>query len=133
MILVDACVGRGLASQCATLDFFSACRQRLSAAGVLVINFRGDDRELPAHMWKVGAVFGKSYSLLANTGGANYIAFAWKGSSRLPSRQALLALARSIPHDTGLRLGLIARQMKDGERQALTRLVWPSVGAGFWH
>ena len=84
-------------------------------------------------MWKVGAVFGKSYSLLANTGGANYIAFAWKGSSRLPSRQALLALARSIPHDTGLRLGLIARQMKDGERQALTRLVWPSVGAGFWH
>lgn len=132
VILVDAFVGPGLASQCATIDFFAACWQRLSDAGVLVINFSGDDRDLPAHVWKLSTVFGTSYSLVANTGGANYIGFAWKGASRLPSRQALLALVRSMNQDADLRLGSVARKMKDGERLALRRLVWPGSGPGFW-
>lgn len=43
VILLDAFVTEGIASRCADIAFFDACRERLTDAGVLVINFTDDD------------------------------------------------------------------------------------------
>jgi spermidine synthase len=132
VILLDAFGARGMSDQCANFEFFATCRERLTDSGVLVVNFTGDDPGLPFHVQKLEAVFGISYALVSCSGGANYVGFAWKDARHLPSRQALLAHARSMSWVSDLRLSATARRLKDGECLDWRHLVRPSIGDVCW-
>jgi spermidine synthase len=132
VILPDAFGARGMSDKCANFEFFATCRERLTDSGVLVVNFTGDDPELQFHVQKLEAVFGISYALVSCSGGANYVGFAWKDTRHLPSRQALLAHARSMSWISDLRLSATARRLKDGECLGWRRLAWPSNGNVCW-
>jgi len=132
VILLDAFIASGMATQCATRKFFEACYDRLTDNGVLVTNFIGGDPLLPLHLETFDALFGISYSLVPSGAGSNYIGFAWKGPRRLPSRQIMLARARELAWASDLPLASTARRMKDGEHFDWNRLVWRWQGGGRW-
>lgn len=132
VILLDAFGPREMSNQCANFEFIAMCRERLTDSGVLVVNFTGDDPGLPFHVQKLETVFGISYALVSCSGGVNYVGFAWKDARRLPSRQALLAHARSMGWISDLRLSATARRLKDGECLGWRRLARPSHGDVCW-
>ncbi|KWD53884.1 spermidine synthase [Burkholderia ubonensis] len=133
VILLDAFVTEGIASRCADVAFFDACRGRLTDAGVLVINFTDDDPALPLHVERLKAVFGSSCSIVRCGDDSNFVAFAWKGGRRLPSRRVLLERARSFAFAGELELAATAARLKQGERLDPERLAWHAQGAAHGH
>ncbi|KVT54094.1 hypothetical protein [Burkholderia ubonensis] len=133
VILLDAFVTEGIASRCADVAFFDACRGRLTDAGVLVINFTDDDPALPLHVERLKAVFGSSCSIVRCGDDSNFVAFAWKGGRRLPSRRVLLERARSFAFAGELELAATAARLKQGERLDPERLAWHAQGAAQGH
>ncbi|KVZ96270.1 hypothetical protein [Burkholderia ubonensis] len=133
VILLDAFVTEGIASRCADIAFFDACRERLTDAGVLVINFTDDDPALPLHVERLKAVFGSSCSIVRCGDDSNFVAFAWKGGRRLPSRRVLLERARSFAFAGELELAATAARLKQGERLDPERLAWHAQGAAHGH
>ncbi|MXN76823.1 spermidine synthase [Burkholderia sp. 4701] len=132
VILLDAFVTDGIASRCADLAFFDACRERLTDAGVLVINFTDDDPALPLHLERLRSVFGACYTIVRCGDDSNFVAFAWKSGHRLPSRRVLLERAGAFAVAGELELSATARHLKAGERLDPERLVWRAKGAGHW-
>ncbi|KVU17441.1 spermidine synthase [Burkholderia ubonensis] len=133
VILLDAFVTEGIASRCADIAFFDACRERLTDAGVLVINFTDDDPALPLHLERLKAVFGASCSIVRCGDDSNFVAFAWKSGHRLPSRRVLLERARSFAFAGELELAATAGRLKQGERLDPERLTWHAQGAAHGH
>ncbi|KVO00301.1 spermidine synthase [Burkholderia ubonensis] len=133
VILLDAFVTEGIASRCADVAFFDACRGRLTDAGVLVINFTDDDPALPLHVERLKAVFGSSCSIVRCGDDSNFVAFAWKGGRRLPSRRVLLERARLFAFAGELELAATAARLKQGERLDPERLAWHAQGAAHGH
>ncbi|KVV35403.1 spermidine synthase [Burkholderia ubonensis] len=133
VILLDAFVTEGIASRCADVAFFDACRGRLTDAGVLVINFTDDDPALPLHVERLNAVFGSSCSIVRCGDDSNFVAFAWKGGRRLPSRRVLLERARLFAFAGELELAATAARLKQGERLDPERLAWHAQGAAHGH
>ncbi|MBN3818440.1 spermidine synthase [Paraburkholderia sp. Se-20369] len=132
VILLDAFVTDGIASRCADLAFFDACRARLSEAGVLVINFTDDDPALPLHLERLGSVFGACYAIVRCGDDSNFVVFAWKSGHCLPSTRVLLERALSFAFAGELELSATARQLKAGERLDPDRLVWRAKGSAHW-
>ncbi|KVN39693.1 spermidine synthase [Burkholderia pyrrocinia] len=132
VILLDAFVTDGIASRCADLAFFDACRERLSETGVLVINFTDDDPALPLHLERLRSVFGVCYAIVRCGDDSNFVAFAWKGGRRLPSTRVLSERARSFAVAGELELSATARRLKAGERLDPDRLVWHAKGSAHW-
>lgn len=132
VILLDAFVAEGMPSRCADIAFFTACRERLSDAGVLAINLTDDDPSLPAYIERLGAVFGLSYAVVRCEDDSNFVAFAWKGPLRLPSRRVLFERVLSFAFAGELKLSSIARRLKEGERLDPKRLIWHAQGHAHW-
>ncbi|KWF80951.1 spermidine synthase [Burkholderia diffusa] len=132
VILLDAFVAEGMPSRCADIAFFTACRERLSGSGVLAINLADDDPSLPAYIERLGCVFGPSYAIVRCDDDSNFVAFAWKGPLRLPSRRVLFERALSFAFAGELKLSSTARRMKEGERLDPRRLVWHAQGHAHW-
>ena len=131
-ILVDAYVSGGIARQCADIAFFSACRERLSETGVLAINFTDDEPALDLYVDRLKSVFGSSYAVVRCADDSNFVAFAWKGRSRLPSSQVLLDRAFSYAWADDLKLPSIARRLKSGASLDPKRLIWRANGHAHW-
>ena len=87
---------------------------------MLAINFMDDDPALPEHLEQLRSVFGAS-SLAPCGDDNNFIAFAWKGGSRLPSLRILLERAL-VCAGRRAKLAATARRMKAG--RASTRSGW---------
>ncbi|WP_175810948.1 spermidine synthase [Burkholderia cepacia] len=132
LILLDAFVAEGMPSQCADIAFFAACRERLSDSGVLAINLADDDLSLPIHIERLSAVFGSSYAVVRCDDDSNFVAFAWKGPLRLPSRRVLFERALSFGFGGELKLSSTARRLKEGERLDPRRLTWHAQGHAHW-
>ncbi|WP_126282658.1 spermidine synthase [Burkholderia stagnalis] len=132
VILLDAFVTDGIASRCADLAFFDACRERLTETGVLVINFTDDDPALPLHLERLRSVFGACYAIVRCGDDSNFVAFAWKSGYRLPSTRVLSERARSFAVAGELELSATARRLKAGERLDPDRLVWHAKGSAHW-
>lgn len=124
VILHDAFVADGRRGRCTGGIFLDMCRARLSESGVLAINFMDDDPALPEHLEQLRSVFGSSYALVPCGDDNNFVAFAWKGGSRLPSLRTLLERALACPQAGELKLAATARRMKHGEGIDPRRLVW---------
>ncbi|MBB5507340.1 spermine/spermidine synthase domain-containing protein [Paraburkholderia atlantica] len=132
VILLDAFVAEGMASRCANLAFFAACRERLTETGVLVINLTDDDPAIPQHLEWQRSVFGVCYAIARCGDDSNFVAFAWKSGQRLPPRQVLFERALSFAFADELKLSATARHLKEGERLDPKRLVWREQGQGHW-
>ena len=131
VILHDAFVADGMRGRCTGAAFLAACHARLSENGVLAINFMDDDPALPEHLEQLRSVFGAS--TLAPCGDDNnFIAFAWKGGSRLPSLRILLERALACARAGELKLAATARRMKAGESVDPQRLVMRAQPHGRW-
>ncbi|OED17150.1 spermidine synthase [Burkholderia sp. A2] len=132
VILHDAFVADGMRGRCTGGTFLDACRARLSEAGVLAINFMDDDPALPQHLEQLRSVFGSSYALVPCGDDNNFVAFAWKDGSRLPSLRILLERALACPLAGELKLAATARRMKHGESIDPRRLVWRAQSHERW-
>ncbi|RQU47465.1 spermidine synthase [Burkholderia cenocepacia] len=132
VILHDAFVADGMRGRCTGGRFLDACRARLSEAGVLAINFMDDDPALPQHLEQLRSVFGSSYALVPCGDDNNFVAFAWKDGSRLPSLRILLERALACPQAGELKLAATARRMKHGEGIDPRRLVWRAQSHERW-
>ncbi|MCA8406047.1 spermidine synthase [Burkholderia cenocepacia] len=132
VILHDAFVADGRRGRCTGGIFLDMCRARLSESGVLAINFMDDDPALPAHLEQLRSVFGSSYALVPCGDDNNFVAFAWKDGSRLPSLRILLERALACPQAGELKLAATARRMKHGEGIDPRRLVWRAQSHERW-
>ncbi|MBR8298218.1 spermidine synthase [Burkholderia cenocepacia] len=132
VILHDAFVADGRRGRCTGGAFLDMCRARLSESGVLAINFMDDDPALPAHLEQLRSVFGSSYALVPCGDDNNFVAFAWKDGSRLPSLRILLERALACPQAGELKLAATARRMKHGEGIDPRRLVWRAQSHERW-
>ncbi|MGU7776091.1 spermidine synthase [Burkholderia sp. MR1-5-21] len=132
VILLDAFVADGMPGRCADIAFFAACRERLSDAGVLVINFTDDDPALPMHVERLQSVFGSSFAIVRCGDDSNFVAFAWKSDRRLPSTRVLLDRARSYAFAGELELSSTARRLKEGACLDPKRLKWHAQGHAHW-
>ncbi|PCE30640.1 spermine/spermidine synthase domain-containing protein [Burkholderia ubonensis] len=133
VILLDAFVTEGIASRCADLAFFDACRERLTETGVLAINFTDDDPALLLHLERLKAVFGASYAIVRCGDDSNFVAFAWKSGHRMPSRRILLERASLFDFAGELELAATAARLKQGERLDPERLTWHAHAQGHGH
>ncbi|MCA8233155.1 spermidine synthase [Burkholderia cenocepacia] len=132
VILHDAFVADGRRGRCTGGTFLDMCRARLSESGVLAINFMDDDPALPEHLEQLRSVFGSSYALVPCGDDNNFVAFAWKDGSRLPSLRILLERALACPQAGELKLAATARLMKHGEGIDPRRLVWRAQSHERW-
>ncbi|WP_406807257.1 spermidine synthase [Burkholderia semiarida] len=132
VILHDAFVADGMRGRCTGATFLDACRARLSESGVLAINFMDDDPALPQHLEQLRSVFGSSYALVPCGDDNNFVAFAWKDGSGLPSLRILLERALACPQAGELKLAATARRMKHGEGIDSRRLVWRAQSHERW-
>ncbi|WP_431825996.1 spermidine synthase [Burkholderia sp. F1] len=133
VILLDAFVTEGIASRCADIAFFDACRERLTETGVLVINFTDDDPALPLHLERLKAVFGASCAIVRCGDDSNFVAFAWRSGRRLPSTRVLLERASLFAFAGELELAATAKRLKQGERLDPERLTWHPQGPAQGH
>ncbi|WP_179402129.1 spermidine synthase [Burkholderia guangdongensis] len=132
VILLDAFVAEGTPSRCVDVAFFAACRERLAERGVLVINFTDDDPALPLHLERLKSVFGASYAVVRCGDDSNFVAFAWKSDSRLPSWRVLFERVALFAFADELKLSATARRLKEGECLDARRLNWHAQGCGHW-
>lgn len=132
VILHDAFIADGRRGRCTGGTFLDMCRARLSESGVLAINFMDDDPALPEHLEQLRSVFGSSYALVPCGDDNNFVAFAWKDGSRLPSLRILLERALACPQAGELKLAATARRMKHGEGIDPRRLVWCAQSHERW-
>ncbi|MGF6702377.1 spermidine synthase [Paraburkholderia sp. MM5496-R1] len=112
----------------ADIAFFTACRERLTGTGVLVINFTDDDPAIPRHLERLKSVFGVSYAIVRCGDDSNFVAFAWKSGRRLPPRQVLFERALSFDFAGERKLSVTACHLKAGERLDPKRLIWHAQG-----
>jgi spermidine synthase len=119
VILVDGFLAHGMPAQLGNAAFYSACHARLTDDGVLVANFVEDDPLIPHYLEEARSAFGDSLSIFMAEDSCNYTMFAWKGASKLPSRDALLARARTLATIHPLNLLATARRLKQGTSLAM--------------
>lgn len=132
VILIDAYVSGGVANQCTDIAFFSACHECLTETGVLAMNFTDDEPALDLYVERLKSVFGASYALVRCGDDSNFVAFAWKGRSRLPSSRVLLDRAFSYAWADDLKLPVTARRLKGGVNLDPKRLIWRENGHAHW-
>lgn len=114
VILVDGFLAHGMPAQLGNAAFYSACHRRLADDGVLVANFVADDPHIPYYLEEARSAFGESLSIFMAEDSCNYTLFAWRGGPRLPSRDTLLARARTLATVHPLNLRGAARRLKQG-------------------
>lgn len=132
VILHDAFVADGTPGRCTGPAFLDACRARLGDTGVLAINLMDDDPALPRHLEHLRTVFGASYTLVPCGDDNNFVAFAWKHDTRLPSLRILLERALACEQAGTLKLAATARRMKAGENVDPRRLTRRAQARGRW-
>lgn len=132
VILVDTFGADRMPDPCSSIAFFNACRERLTNAGVLVVNFGNADPALPEQLARLEVAFGPSHAVVSVATGDNFVAFAWKDPRALPSIQALFERAKALAWAGELDLDSTARGMALGERFDVRRLVWCESDVPFW-
>lgn len=102
LIMMDAYSATGIAEPLATVDFFTACKQRLSDNGVLAVNLWGADRRFNHYLERLGEVFeGRVLCLPARQKG-NVIAFAFRRGQNNPTWDKLAERAKLLETQLGL-------------------------------
>lgn len=111
-ILVDGYDGESQVASLASLEFYRACRRRLAARGVLVVNLWGSDPDFHACLERVGEAFPAAVLCLPAAKPGNIIVFALVESGSLPDAGTLAARARALEARYGLEFSAFARGLQ---------------------
>ncbi len=104
LILVDGFDAHARSGPLETLPFYDACRQRLSADGLLCANLLGRNRSFPATVRRLRTVFDGRALVFPSCDSGNVIAFAATGNPiRWPMKDLRIEASR-LKGDTGLNL-----------------------------
>lgn len=118
LILIDAFLEHGIAYSVSEMHFFDACRERLSATGVMAINLWADDR-IHAHEFieDISASFNAEVLQLPVEGRANLVAIA----TRLPAVKRQLkrldVRARALEQQTSVEFGSLLKALRRSNRR----------------
>ena len=120
-ILVDGYDGDSQVEALSTRAFYDACRRRLDAHGVLVVNLWGSDRKFNDAVERIEAAFPAGTLCLPAEKPGNVITFAFRDSLGNPRWDGLEARAQALEARYGLEFGRFVRGLRkmnpcDGER-----------------
>jgi spermidine synthase len=127
VILVDGFSPEGMPAQLGNAEFYANCHARLSATGVLVANVLASDLASPRYLAGIGAVFGKSMSVVLSEDDCNYTVFAWKEDNALPALATLLKRARLLEAVHSITFTITAHHLKPGECLAANPALWHAL------
>lgn len=120
-ILVDGYDGDSHVDALSSREFYGACRQRLEARGVLVVNLWGSDRKFNDTVERIKSAFPAGTLCLPAEKPGNVIAFAFRDPLGNPRWDELEARTRELGARYGLEFGRFVRGLRkmnpcDGER-----------------
>jgi len=120
-ILVDGYDGESQVETLSSRAFYAACRRRLAARGVLVVNLWGSDRAFDDYLERIESTFPAGALCLPAERPGNVIVFGFHDAPGNPRWDELEARARVLEAQYGLEFGKFVRGLRkmnrwDGER-----------------
>ena len=115
-ILVDGYDGDSLVGSLSTRDFFEACRRRLAAAGMLVVNLWGSDRRFNEYVERIEAVFPAGTLCLPAEKPGNVAVFAFRDPPGDPRWDELEGRARELEAQLRLEFGKFVKGLRKMNR-----------------
>lgn len=104
LILVDGFDAKARAGQLDSEHFYAACRRRLSASGLMVVNLLGRQRGFKGAQERISKAFEGRSLLFPSCDSGNAVAFAAVGDDIQLRLSELTDLAQSLKKETGLNL-----------------------------
>jgi len=113
VIFVDAFLGNGIARSVCGMSFYDACRDRLTAGGVLSINlWNGDFIRARDMLEDIRDSFNNNVLQLPVEGKDNIIALATNGMKMKKQLRSLEELGKSLERSTGIEYGVFLRNLR---------------------
>jgi spermidine synthase len=122
VILVDGYDSESQVAELSTLAFYDACRSRLNAGGVLVVNLWSSDRRFNDYVARIESSFPAGTLCLPAEKPGNVIAFGFRESPGNPQWDGLAGRARELEARYGLEFGRFVRGLKKMNRNDAERL-----------
>ena len=127
-ILVDGYDGESQVETLSSRAFYSACRRRLAARGVLVVNLWGSDRAFDDCLERIESAFPAGALCLPAERPGNVIVFGFRDAPGNPRWDELEARARALEARYGLEFGKFVRGLRKMNRWDEERLYAAGVG-----
>jgi len=127
-ILVDGYDGESQVETLSSRAFYAACRRRLAARGVLVVNLWGSDRAFDDCLERIESAFPAGALCLPAERPSNVIVFGFRDAPGNPRWDELEARARALEARYGLEFGKFVRGLRKMNRWDEERLYAAGVG-----
>jgi len=127
-ILVDGYDGESQVETLSSRAFYAACRRRLAARGVLVVNLWGSDRAFDDCLERIESAFPAGALCLPAERPGNVIVFGFRDAPGNPRWDELEARARALEARYGLEFGKFVRGLRKMNRWDEGRLYAAGVG-----
>ena len=127
-ILVDGYDGESQVETLSSRAFYAACRRRLAARGVLVVNLWGSDRAFDDCLERIESAFPAGALCLPAERPGNVIVFGFRDAPGNPRWDELEARARALDARYGLEFGKFVRGLRKMNRWDEERLYAAGVG-----
>lgn len=111
LIAVDGFDRHARAGALASQAFYEACRQRLSADGLLAVNMFGELRGFKTQLQRLRKAFDGRVLALPPCPSGNVVAFAAAGAAVEVEAELLQARAAALEANTGLKLGASLKRL----------------------
>jgi spermidine synthase len=121
-ILVDGYDGESQVETLSSRTFYAACRRRLAARGVLVVNLWGSDRAFDDYLERIESNFPAGALCLPAERPGNVIVFGFRDAPGNPRWDELEARARVLEVQYGLEFGKFVRGLRKMNRWDEERL-----------
>jgi spermidine synthase len=121
-ILVDGYDGESQVETLSSRTFYAACRRRLAARGVLVVNLWGSDRAFDDYLERIESTFPAGALCLPAERPGNVIVFGFRDAPGNPRWDELEARARVLEVQYGLEFGKFVRGLRKMNRWDEERL-----------
>jgi spermidine synthase len=122
-IFVDGYDGESLVAELSTLRFFEACRARLGASGLLVVNLWGNDRRFNDYLQRIESAFPAGTLCLPAEKPGNVIVFGFRDSPGATRWEELSLRARRLEVRYGLEFSRFVRGLRKMNRSDAERLI----------
>ena len=117
-IVVDGYDGASQVAELATPRFYEACRARLGAGGMLVVNLWGNDRRFDEFLRRIESAFPAATLCLPAEKPGNVIVFGFRDSPGSAHWDALSQKARALETRYGLEFGRFVRGLSRMNRNS---------------
>ena len=113
VLLVDGFDRGGQPASLCSAAFYDACRDRLGAGGVLVVNLHSDEPDCPACVERIGQAFDGHIVAVRADHSENIVVFAGAEAPFPPPFETVIARLRSLEPVHPVELGIAARKILD--------------------